>query len=59
MAQFTGSRLLAFARELQRANTFQELLELTRQEAITAAGYPHVWLFIGDDEDVKEARRLD
>ena len=59
MAQFTGSRLLAFARELQRANTFQELLEVTRQESITAAGYPHVWLFIGDDEDVKEARLID
>ena len=59
MAQFTGSRLLAFARELQRASTFQELLEVTRQEAIAAAGYPHVWLFISDDEDVKEARLID
>src|SRR6188768_151494 len=59
MAQFSGSRLLAFARELQRASTFQELLEVTRQEAIAAAGYPHVWLFIGDDEEVKEARLID
>jgi len=59
MAQSTGSRLLTFARELQRANTFQELLELTRVEAIAAAGYPHVWLFIGDDEEVKEARLID
>ena len=59
MAQITASRLLAFARELQRASTFQELLEITRQEAIAAAGYPHVWLFIGDDEEVKEARLID
>ena len=59
MAQFIGSRLLAFARELQRASTFQELLEVTRQEAMAAADYPHVWLFIGDDEEVKEARLID
>ncbi len=59
MPQFTGSRLLAFARELQRANTFKELLELTRQEAMAAADYPHVWLFIGDDEDPQEARLID
>jgi signal transduction histidine kinase/ActR/RegA family two-component response regulator len=59
MAQFTGSRLLAFARELQRASTFRELLEITRLEAVAAVGYPHVWLFISDDEDVKEARLID
>ena len=59
MAQFSGSRLLAFARELQRASTFRELLEITRVEALAAAGYPHVWLFISDDEDVKEARLID
>jgi signal transduction histidine kinase/ActR/RegA family two-component response regulator len=59
MAQITASRLLAFAKELQRASTFQELLEITRQEAITAAGYPHVWLFISDDEEVTEARLID
>jgi signal transduction histidine kinase len=57
MAQL--NRLLAFAKELQRASTFQELLEITRQEAVEAAGYPHVWLFISDDEDVKEARLID
>ncbi len=59
MAQFTGSRLLVFARELQRASTFQELLEITRVEALAVAGYPHVWLFISDDEDVRECRLID
>jgi signal transduction histidine kinase len=59
MAQFTGSRLLAFARELQRASTFQELLEITRLEAQASAGYPHVWLFISDNEEVKEMRLID
>jgi signal transduction histidine kinase/ActR/RegA family two-component response regulator len=59
MAPIAPSRLLAFARELQRANTFQELLEVTRQEAITAVGYPHVWLFLTDEEQAKEARLID
>jgi len=59
MPQFVRSRLLAFAKELQRASTFQELLEITRLEVIAAAGYPHVWLFISDDEDVREVRLLD
>jgi signal transduction histidine kinase len=59
MAQFIGNRLLAFARELQRASTFQELLEVTRHEAIAASGYPHVWLFISDKEDVREMRLID
>jgi signal transduction histidine kinase/ActR/RegA family two-component response regulator len=59
MAQFAGNRLLAFARELQRASTFQDLLEITRHEAITSAGYPHVWLFISDNEEVQEMRLID
>jgi signal transduction histidine kinase/ActR/RegA family two-component response regulator len=59
MVQFIGSRLLVFARELQRASTFQELLEITRAEATTSAGYPHVWLFISDNEEVKEMRLID
>ena len=59
MAQFAGNRLLAFARELQRASTFQDLLEITRHEATTSAGYPHVWLFISDNEEVQEMRLID
>ena len=59
MAHFSGSRLLVFARELQRASTFQDLLEITRVEAMASAGYPHVWLCISDTEDVKEMRLID
>jgi signal transduction histidine kinase/ActR/RegA family two-component response regulator len=59
MPQFTASRLLAFARELQRASTFRELLEITRIEAAASAGYPNVWLFISDNEDVQEVRLID
>jgi signal transduction histidine kinase len=56
---FSPSRLLAFARELQRASTFRELLDITRDEAKAACGYEHVWLFVSDDAEVKEVRLID
>jgi len=59
MKQFTASRLLSFARELQRASTFQELLEITRVEAVASVGYAQVWLFVSDDEEVRELRLID
>ena len=59
MAQIAGSRLLAFARELQRASTFRDLLETTRAESIALAGYAQVWLFISDTDEVKEGRLID
>jgi len=59
MAQIAGSRLLAFARELQRASTFRELLETTRAESVALAGYAQVWLFISDTDEVKEGRLID
>ena len=59
MTEFSGSRLLAFARELQRAATFQELLEVVRGEALASAGYPHAWLFVSDEEEVREVRLID
>jgi signal transduction histidine kinase len=51
--------LLAFARELQRASTFRELLETTRAESLALAGYAQVWLFISDTDEVKEGRLID
>jgi signal transduction histidine kinase/ActR/RegA family two-component response regulator len=59
MPQIAASRLLAFARELQRASTFRELLETTRAEAIASAGYAQVWLFISVTDEMKEARLID
>jgi signal transduction histidine kinase len=59
MAPFAGSRLLAFARELQRASTFRELLEITKAETLASAGYTQVWLFISDTAEVKEGRLID
>jgi signal transduction histidine kinase/ActR/RegA family two-component response regulator len=59
MAPFAGSRLLAFARELQRASTFRELLEITKAETLASVGYAQVWLFISDTDEVKEGRLID
>jgi signal transduction histidine kinase/ActR/RegA family two-component response regulator len=53
------SRLLAFARELQRASTFHELLAITRDEVHAALGYAHTWMFVGDEEYPEEVRLLE
>jgi two-component system cell cycle sensor histidine kinase/response regulator CckA len=53
------SRLLAFARDLQRARTFHELLEITRAEITAALGYHNAWLFVADSEDAGEVRLID
>jgi signal transduction histidine kinase/ActR/RegA family two-component response regulator len=47
----TGSRLLAFARELQRAATFAEVLEVARAEVRDAVGFDHAWLCVADEEE--------
>ncbi|MEO8704986.1 MAG: ATP-binding protein [Kofleriaceae bacterium] len=52
-------RLLAFARELQRAQTFAELLAITAGELTNTLGYTHAWLFVGETEDSEEWRLLD
>ena len=54
-----ASRLLAFARELQRVETFEELLVATQAELVAALGYAHAWLFVADSEAVDEMRLLD
>src|SRR5512147_849709 len=53
------SRLLAFARELQRAATFEELLLATQAEVSAAVGYQNAWLFVADSEDARELRLID
>jgi signal transduction histidine kinase/ActR/RegA family two-component response regulator len=52
-------RLLSFARVLQQAATFGELLQLTRAEAMAVGGYQRVWLCVADREDPEEVRLLD
>lgn len=54
-----GERLLAFARRLQRASTFSELLEFARDEAREVVGYNHVWLLVADDEAADTLRLID
>jgi signal transduction histidine kinase/ActR/RegA family two-component response regulator len=52
-------RLLAFARKLQRAATFAELLESVREEAAVATGFRHVWLLVAEQETAKELRLIE
>jgi signal transduction histidine kinase/ActR/RegA family two-component response regulator len=52
-------RLLAFARELQRARDFGELIEAVATEVRAAIGFRHAWMFVAEDEDAKEFRLLD
>jgi len=52
-------RLLEFARALQRANSFAELLEATRDETMRELGYAHVWLGVQDTADSSVLRILD
>ncbi|MFN0247554.1 MAG: GAF domain-containing protein, partial [Kofleriaceae bacterium] len=52
------TRVLAYARELQRATTLAELLDIT-QQMVTMIGYPHAWLFIADDDSGMTWRLID
>jgi signal transduction histidine kinase len=52
-------RLLAFARPLQLARDFGELLDVVAAEVREAVGYPHAWIFVAEDENAEELRLLD
>jgi signal transduction histidine kinase/ActR/RegA family two-component response regulator len=53
-----GARLLAFARELQRAATFVEVLDVARAEVRDAIGFDHAWLCVADDAEPMGVRIL-
>ena len=53
-----GSRLLAFARELQRAASFVDILEVTRAEVRDAVGFDHAWLCVAEEEQATEVRLI-
>ncbi|MBI3206595.1 MAG: GAF domain-containing protein [Myxococcales bacterium] len=57
--KWPASRLLAFARELQQAASFKDLLEITRREVSRTTGYGHAWLFVADSPDARELRLID
>ena len=55
----SAERLLAFARKLQRASTFAELLEVAREEAVAATPYHHAWLMVAEREQADELRLIE
>ena len=59
MSTLSTTRLLAFARELQSATNFAQLLGATRAEIEAAIGYRHAWLFVGETEGASEWRLLE
>src|SRR5262245_46557641 len=53
-----GTRLLAFARELQRAATFADMLDAARAEVRVALGFEHAWLLVADEDHPAEVKLL-
>ena len=53
-----GARLLAFARELQRAATFVEVLDIARAEVRDALGFEHAWLCVADEDEPRDVRLI-
>jgi signal transduction histidine kinase/CheY-like chemotaxis protein len=53
-----GARLLAFARELQRAASFVDILEVTRAEVRDAVGFNHAWLCVAEEEHASEVKLI-
>jgi signal transduction histidine kinase/CheY-like chemotaxis protein len=54
-----SERLLAFARDLQTAYSFPELLEASLGAVRDALGYAHVWLLVAERDDFEELRLID
>ena len=52
-------RLLAFARSLQSARTFGELLGVARAEVERSTGYRHAWLVVKDEESDTDLRLIE
>jgi signal transduction histidine kinase/ActR/RegA family two-component response regulator len=53
-----GARLVAFARELQRAASFVDILEVARAEVHDTVGFNHAWLCVADGENPSEVRLI-
>jgi signal transduction histidine kinase len=52
-------RLLAYAHELQRATSYEDLLLVTRDELGRSAGYTDVWFWLADDAAPGMVRLID
>ena len=57
--ELKAQRLLEFASNLQRAESFSDLLEIAAEEVKFAAGYDHVWFMVADDDSAEELRLLE
>jgi len=55
----SAQRLLSFARRLQRASTFAELLDTAREEVLGATEFRHVWFMVADREQADELRLIE
>ncbi len=51
--------LLEFARRLQRASSFRELLQEVRDEVERSTGYRHAFIYVADSPDLRRVRLLD
>ena len=59
MSELSTNRLLAFARKLQRTNTFFDLVEAAHAEVSDALGYAHAWFMVADDDSARELRLIE
>lgn len=59
MSEFRLPRLLTFARKLQNASTFLDLLDVVRDETQSVVGYDHVWFMLADTEEAEELRLIE
>ena len=59
MTELSSQRLLRFARGLQRAEDFRELVRAAAHEIKEALGYGHAWLMIAEDETLARVRLIE
>jgi signal transduction histidine kinase len=59
MADLSSKRLLSFARRIQHAADFSELIEEAHREVSDAVGYVHCWFMVADDDNLDELRLID
>ena len=59
MSELSTNRLLAFARKLQRTNSFFDLVKAAHAEVREVLGYAHAWFMVADDEGARELRLIE
>jgi signal transduction histidine kinase/CheY-like chemotaxis protein len=59
MSDRSMERLLAFARKLQNAATFADLLQTAHDEVLEVTGYRNVWFYVANPEDTRELKLIE